>query len=109
MRNDSFEAVDHRVFVVNRVLDGVPYRGYDCVQGHRLLSMLVDPGVTPDLIHCPDHEAPAIGGLLMFDSANPFPVRLLWRKATESERNRGLVGDGFLMLEWVSGRIDLMP
>ena len=131
---------DGREFSTSEAVEGVKYNLYDCpgdaehatrvqhgpdgstvIPGrvmHRLLSMDVDDGVTPFMVTCPDHDVAAESefypkGIELHPSL--WPVRMIWRKATNGElkRERRDGGDhyrrGGLAREWTPEAAPAQP
>lgn len=124
----THKLADKREIVVDAPIEGGQYNVYDCpgpdglpdrviggvykpgTVGHYLLSLDVDDGVTPAMITCPDDGRAASS---RFYPPGPppaqlFPVRMIWRKATNGElkRERREGGQhyalGGLAREWVT-------
>ena len=102
---------DGREVVIDEAVVDGRYNVYECPSGHYLLSMDVDEGVTPFMVTCPDDGSGATStmypkGLERHPSL--WPVRMIWRLATPSERKREKKsgGDhyarGGLAREWVT-------
>lgn len=104
---------DGREFDTTKAIEGVRYNVYGCpgtaenatrvehsgdgatvVPGkvaHWLLSMDVDEGVTPFMVTCPDHGLWAESRMYprgLERDSSLWPVRLIWRKATNGELKR---------------------
>lgn len=121
-----------REFDTTQAIEGVRYNAYGCPGvatnatrvehgpggatvvpgkvGHWLLSMDVDDGVTPFMVTCPDHGLAAESAFYPADIhfwPSLWPVRMIWRKATQGElkRERRDGGNhyvrGGLAREWV--------
>lgn len=71
--------------------EGYSYNLYVCPGGgrapHPLLSMYVDPGVTPFVLACPEHRVGAESRMSGDAMRHPgwFPVRIVWRRPTQAE------------------------
>lgn len=84
---------DGREVVTDRFVDGLKYNVYDCPEGHPILSADIDSGVTPFLMHCPDHHKGqthmnklAQSRCYRFElTPDLLPLRFVWRNPTEAE------------------------
>ena len=105
---------DRREVTIDRYVEGVRYNVYACESGHHNLSMDVDEGVTPMFLTCRVDGCGARSSSMMYPKGEPpthlFPVRIIWRRATNGElkRERREGGEhyrlGGLALEWASSR-----
>lgn len=111
--SELYRLRDGRDVVIDRVTTAaLRYNVYACDNGHHNLSMDLDEGVTPMFLTCRRLGCGARSVSSMYPKGEPpahlFPVRVIWRRATNGEikRERREGGDHFvrggLQMEWTT-------